>query len=89
VNGLVTYVSDQYMDNDEGNTFYTKIPAYTTADLKLVYESGGWLLSAAVNNLFDERYYNYAVRSPFVVDRYNAYPLPERTFTVTAQYTFR
>ena len=89
VNGLVTYVSDQYMDNDEGNTFYTKIPAYTTADLKLVYETGGWLLSAAVNNLFDERYYNYAVRSPFVVDRYNAYPLPERTFTVTAQYTFR
>lgn len=89
LNALVTYVSDQYMDNDEGNTFYTKIPAYTTANLKLVHESGGWVLSAAVNNLFDEPYYNYAVRSPFVVDRYNAYPLPERNFTVTAQYTFR
>jgi iron complex outermembrane receptor protein len=89
VNALVTYVSDQYMDNDEGNTFYTKIPAYTVADLKLVHEEGGWRLAAAVNNLFDEKYYNYAVRSQFVADRYNAYPLPERNFTLTAEYNFR
>jgi iron complex outermembrane recepter protein len=89
LNALLTYVSDQYMDNDEGNTFYTKIPAYTVADLKLVHETGGWRLSAAVNNLFDERYYNYAVRSQFVADRYNAYPLPERNFTLTAEYAFR
>ncbi len=89
LNALVTYVSDQFMDNDEGNTFFTKIPAYTVADLKLVHESGGWRLGAAVNNLFDERYYNYAVRSQFVADRYNAYPLPERNFTLTAEYAFR
>jgi iron complex outermembrane recepter protein len=88
-NALVTYVSDQFMDNDEGNTFYTKIPAYTVADLKLVHETGGWRVSAAVNNLFDKRYYNYAVRSQFVSDRYNAYPLPERNFTLTAEYAFR
>jgi len=89
LNALVTYVSDQFMDNDEGNTFFTKIPAYTVADVKLVHETGGWRVSAAVNNLFDKRYYNYAVRSQFVADRYNAYPLPERNFTLTAEYSFR
>jgi len=89
VNALVTYVSDQYMDNDEGNTFYTKIPAYTVADLKLVHEESGWRLAATVNNLFNEKYYNYAVRSQVVSDRYNAYPLPERNVTFTAEYNFR
>jgi len=89
LSALLTYVSDQFMDNDEGNTFYTKIPAYTVADLKFVHETGGWRLSAAVNNLLDEQYYNYAVRSQFVADRYNAYPLPERNVTLTAEYAFR
>jgi len=89
LNALVTYVSSQFMDNDEGNTFGAKIPAYTVADLKLARQEGGWRISAAVNNLFNEQYYNYAVRSQFVADRYNAYPLPERNFTMTAEYTFR
>ena len=88
LSALVTYVGSQYMDNDQGNTG-VKIPAYTVADLKLAREDRGWRLAAAVNNLFGEKYYNYAVRSPFVADRYNAYPLPERNFTVTAEYTFR
>lgn len=89
LNTLVSYVSSQFMDNDEGNTLGVKIPAYTVADLKLVWQEGGWRVSAAVNNLFNEKYYNYAVRSQFVADRYNAYPLPERNFTMTAEYTFR
>ena len=89
LNAVVTYVSSQFMDNDEGNTFGVKIPAYTVADLKLVWQEGSWRVSAAVNNLLNEKYYNYAVRSQFVADRYNAYPLPERNFTMTAEYTFR
>jgi len=88
-NTLVSYVSSQFMDNDEGNTLGVKIPAYTVADLKLVWQEGGWRVSAAVNNLFNEKYYSYAVRSQFVADRYNAYPLPERNFTMTAEFTFR
>ena len=83
-----TYVGSQYMDNDQGNTG-VKIPAYTVVDLKLAWEGRGWRLSAAVNNLLGEEYYNYAVRSQFVADRYNAYPLPERNYTMTAEYTFR
>jgi iron complex outermembrane receptor protein len=86
---LLAYVSDQFMENDEGNTFGTKIPAYTLVDLKLAWEDRGWRLAATVSNLLGEKYYNYAVASQFVAGRYNAYPLPERTFTMTAEYTFR
>lgn len=89
VTALLAYVSDQFMENDEGNTFGVKIPAYTVVDLKLAWEDRGWRIAAAVNNLLGEKYYNYAVASPFVAGRYNAYPLPERTVTMTAEYTFR
>lgn len=88
LNAAVAYVGAQFMDNDEGNTG-VRIPAYTVADLKLVHRRGPWRASAAVNNLTNEKYYNYAVRSQFVPDRYNAYPLPERNFTMTLEYTFR
>ena len=88
LSALATYVGSQYMDNDEGNTG-VKVPAYTLMDLKLAWEGRGWRLSAAVNNLFGEEYYNYGVRSQFVADRYNAYPLPGRNFTMTAEYAFR
>jgi iron complex outermembrane receptor protein len=73
------------MENDEGNTLGVKIPAYSVVDLRLDLLEGRWTLTAAVNNLFDEQYYNYAVRSQFVPDRYNAYPLPERSFWVAVQ----
>ncbi|MGH8635125.1 MAG: TonB-dependent receptor domain-containing protein, partial [Burkholderiales bacterium] len=89
LNASVSYVSSQFMDNDEGNTLGAKIPAYTVADLKLVWQEGGWRVAAAVNDLFNEKYYNYAVRSQSVADRYNAYPLPQRNFSLTAEYTFR
>jgi iron complex outermembrane receptor protein len=89
VSGTVTFVSSQFMENDEGNTFGTQIPPYTVTDLKLVFTPGSWRLSAAVNNVFNEKYYTYAIRSQFVPDRYNAYPLPERTFWIGAEYTFR
>lgn len=89
LSAMVTYTGEQYMDNDEGNTLGVKIPAYTVADLKLSHQQGAWTLSAVINNLFDRQYYNYAVRSQFVADRYNAYPLPERNAGITAEYVFR
>jgi iron complex outermembrane receptor protein len=87
--GALNWVGSQYMDNDEANTLGTKIPSYTVADLKLVHREKGWRFTGAVNNITNERYYNYAVRSQFVADRYNAYPLPERNYSVTAEYAFK
>lgn len=89
LNVIASYVSDQYMDNDEGNSLGVKIPSYTVTDLKLAHRAGRWTLSAAVNNLFNEKYYNYAVRSQFVADRYNAYPLPERNVMLALEYAMQ
>lgn len=88
LNALFTYAGRQYMDNDEGNTG-ARIPSYSVFDLKLAHQERSWRFTAAVNNLLGEKYYNYAVRSQFVPDRYNAYPLPERNFTFTLEYALR
>lgn len=85
LSGALTYLSSQYMDNDEPNTLAVKIPAYTLLDLKLSREFGWGRLALAVNNVLDEDYYTYAVRSAFVADRYSVYPLPGRTVGVTAE----
>lgn len=80
----VVWFDRQFMDNDEGNTLGTRIPSYAVADLRLTHRVDALSLSAAVHNLFDRDYYNYAVRSQFVADRYNAYPLPGRSFVLEA-----
>ncbi|HUP93403.1 MAG TPA: TonB-dependent receptor [Burkholderiales bacterium] len=89
LSAVLSYVSDQFMDNDEPNSLGAKIPAYALADVKLAHRSGPWTIAASVNNLFNEKYYNYAVRSQFVQDRYNVYPLPERNGTITVEYQIR
>jgi iron complex outermembrane receptor protein len=83
--GALTSLSSQYMDNDEPNTLGTKISAFTLLDLKLSRDFGWGRLALAVNNVLDEDYYTYAVRSAFVADRYSVYPLPGRTVGVTAE----
>jgi iron complex outermembrane receptor protein len=89
LSAVANYVGAQFMENDEGNTLGTKIPAYTVTDLKLVYRDGPWSVGAAINNLFGRKYYSYAVRSSFVADRYNVYPLPERNASINVKYEFR
>lgn len=81
------YVSEQFMDNDEPNDFGTKIPAYSVLDLKYSHQIDSWNLGLVINNLLDEKYYVYAVSSTSS-DAYDAYPLPERTVTVFAEYRF-
>jgi iron complex outermembrane receptor protein len=85
VSGSLAYVSSQFMDNDEPNTLGNKIPAYTVVDLKATRDFGRVRIGFAVNNLFDEKYYNYAVRSAFTPDRYAVYPLPGRTLGLSAE----
>jgi iron complex outermembrane receptor protein len=54
-------------------------------DFKLTQSFRWGRLAATVNNAFDEKYYDYAVRSNFTPDRYSVYPLPGRTFGVSAE----
>lgn len=83
-----THVSKQFLDNDEPNDLGVTIPAYTVVDLKFAQKFGAWQAALAINNLFDEQYYNYAVRSQFTIDRYAVYPLPGRAATASLSYRF-
>jgi iron complex outermembrane receptor protein len=85
LSGALAAVSSQVLDNDEPNTLNRRIPAYALADVKLAEKFGWGRLTFAVNNLFNRSYYTYAVRSAFVPDRYAVYPLPGRTFALTAE----
>ena len=86
LSGALTAVSSQYMDNDEPNSLGTKIPGYSTVDLKLGHSFAWGKIALAVNNLFGSHYYSYAVRSAFIADRYAVYPLPGRTVGVSAEF---
>lgn len=85
---VASYVGEQVFDGDETNAFGRKMPAYTVVDFKFTYEGTGWLLGAGVKNLFNEKYFNYAVFDSFT-PTFFAYPQPERSVFVTAQYSFR
>jgi iron complex outermembrane receptor protein len=85
------YVGRKHMDNylasAQAGTDST-IPAYTLVDVKLTRRQGPWKVSAAVNNLFDRKVYDTAVLSAFTTGLYSAYPLPERTFTLSVSRQF-
>jgi len=84
---LVRYVGARRMDNDQAN-FQPLIPAHTTVDLRLGGETKNLFWSASVQNLFDVMYFDYAAASSATFGRYNAYPLPKRTYMVKAGATF-
>ncbi len=85
VSASVRHVGEKRFDNDQTNTFSQKIPAYATVDLKWYAQTQGWTLEAAVNNAFDKKAYDYGIRSTSSSTRYNAYPLPERSYTLTVK----
>lgn len=87
LSGLVTYTGQQVFDGDETNTFSRRMPSYTVADLKLTHETRGWLFSASIKNLFNEKYFSYGVFTGFPT--YSAYPAPERSFFASVQYTLK
>ena len=52
--GLVQAVGEQFMENDEGNTFDRRIPSFVTADVKIQHRFGALSASLGINNLFDK-----------------------------------
>jgi iron complex outermembrane recepter protein len=87
VDATVRYWSERRMDNDQPNK-QPLIPANATVDFKLsgAYEHFFW--SIGVNNVFNALYYDYAIASAFTDGKFNAYPLPGRTYMVKAGATF-
>ena len=87
LNATVNYVGEQVFDNDETNTFGRKMPGYALVNLKLVNEIRGWQLSAAVKNLFNQKYFSYGLFTGFPT--FIAYPAAERSLFISAQYAFK
>jgi iron complex outermembrane receptor protein len=83
----VRYWGARRRDNDEANT-QGFIPANATVDFKLSGEYDRFFWSLSVNNVLNALYYDYAVASTFTDGRFNAYPLPGRTYMVKAGATF-
>jgi iron complex outermembrane receptor protein len=75
------------MDNDQANV-QPEIPANATADVKIGGEYGRFFWSAAALNVFDVKYYDYAIASAFTPGYFTAYPQPGRIFEVRAGATF-
>ena len=76
------------MDNDQANTFYRRIPADATVDMKISGTVDHFFWSFTVNNLLNALYYDYAVASAFIPLKYAAYPLPGRSYLLRAGVTF-
>ncbi len=82
----------KYLENDERNIF-EKIPSAAVADLKVGGQLnsknyGHAIWSAKVNNVFDESYYNYGIASATSANVFNTFPLPGRTFLLTAGWKY-
>ena len=90
VSGALSYTGGQRYDNDQANAYSRTMPAYTVADVKLVHQTGGWILSAIAANLFDKRYFSYGIVESFACATPACmYPQPGRTLFASAEYRFR
>ena len=86
LSGRVSYVGEQYFDNDQSNTFGRNIPDYTVTDLIAGYDIGNWRVGATIYNLFNEKYFSYGIVGGA---SFSAYPEAERSFLISAEYHFR
>jgi len=88
--GTLSYVGHQRYDNDQANGFPQHMPSYLLADAKLSRDLGDWSVAATVRNLFDKRYYSYAIVDSFgCATPICAYPQAGRTWFASAELRFR
>jgi iron complex outermembrane receptor protein len=79
LDAVLKYVGARRMDNDQAN-FQPLIPAHAIVDLRIGGEAKNVFWSFAVRNLFDVKYFDYAVASASTFGTFNAYPQPGRTY---------
>ena len=87
----IKYNDEKFVSNDQENV-EPKIPDYYEVDTSISANYGTYKLTLGVNNLLDEKIYDFAVSSTFHDDNHyglsNVYPLPERNFFIDFEYTF-
>jgi len=85
-NILGNYVGSRYFINDQANNF-SRLSGYITADANISYVLRDFSITAAVNNMFDRMYSEYAVCNSTTGAK-NYYPSPGRNFSLKADYKF-
>jgi iron complex outermembrane receptor protein len=78
------YYGSTYAGNDVSND-KEKIDSYMISDLKVGYKIKNADIYLKVNNIFNEKYYDYAFKSAFSE---SYYPAPERNFMAGVSYKF-
>jgi len=78
---------ERRMDNDQANV-QPQIPANATVDAKIGGEYGHFFWSVTAQNLFDAKYFDYAIASATTLGYYTGYPQPGRTYLLRAGATF-
>ena len=76
------------MESDDENFQDTKIPNYLIANISINSKLGRYFSSLSINNIFEEKYFNYAVASSSTQGTYNAYPEPGREITFSLGVKF-
>lgn len=76
---VVRYAGPRRLDNDSANV-QPLIPAHAVVDMRIGGEVKNVIWSFAVQNVFNDLYYDYGIASTMTIGRYNAYPQPGRTF---------
>ncbi len=74
----IKYQDDMRMESDDENFQDTKIPSYVKANISITSKFGKFFSILSINNIFDEKYHNYAVASSSKLGAYSAYPEPGR-----------
>jgi len=74
----IKYQDDMRMESDDENFQDTKIPSYIIANISTTSKFGKFFSTLSINNIFDDKYHNYAVASSSTLGAYNAYPEPGR-----------
>jgi iron complex outermembrane receptor protein len=74
----IKYQDDMRMESDDENFQDTKIPSYVKVNMSITSKFGRFFSTLSINNIFDEKYHNYAVASSSTLGAYNAYPEPGR-----------
>jgi len=80
---FASYYSSTYAGSDYDNA-HEKIDAYWVSDLKIDYDYSRFSVYFKINNIFNEKYYDYAFRTAYSE---SYYPAAERNFA--AGLTFR
>jgi iron complex outermembrane receptor protein len=86
---VARFAGRRFIDGDEANVSPIRIPSSTVVDLRIGGEIQKFFWSFTIQNLFDYKYYDYALDTSFPGNTFvSVYPLPGRTFMFSAGATF-